>query len=165
MPIKQITIPNVEEKIKSILINFQVRKFPFIALNKKLEEEEKIAELYIVNQEAFNQLLEIELETKISIENDKDVELKKSSLYNKERDIYNKIDNYPHLIIILKIPIEVSVSRKPEEHSDPKRVNNLKKKIKAITSIEKLPNLFVVDATQSYEAVQKEVKSIIWNNI
>lgn len=90
---------------------------------------------------------------------------KKSSLYNKERDIYNKIDNYPHLIIILKIPIEVSVSRKPEEHSDPKRVNNLKKKIKAITSIEKLPNIFVVDATQSYEAVQKEVKSLIWKNI
>jgi len=90
---------------------------------------------------------------------------KKSSLYNKERDIYNKIDNYPHLIIILKIPIEVSVSRKPEEHSDPKRVDNLKKKISAITSIEKLPNIYIVDATQSYEAVKKEVKSLIWKNI
>jgi thymidylate kinase len=89
----------------------------------------------------------------------------KSSLYTKERDIYDKIDNYPHLIIILKIPIEVSVSRKPEEHSDPKRVDNLKKKIKAITSIEKLPNIIVIDATQSYNAVKKEVKSIIWNNI
>ncbi len=89
----------------------------------------------------------------------------KSALYNRERDIYNKIDNYPHLIIILKIPIEVSVSRKPEEHSDPKRVNNLKKKISAITSIEKLPNIYIVDATQSYEAVKKEVKSLIWKNI
>jgi len=89
----------------------------------------------------------------------------KSSLYNKERDIYNKIDDYPHLIIILKIPIEVSVDRKPEEHSDPKRVDNLKNKISAITSIEKLPNIYIVDATQSYEAVKKEVKSLIWKNI
>jgi thymidylate kinase len=90
---------------------------------------------------------------------------KKSALYKKERNIYNRIDNYPHLIIILKIPIEVSISRKPEEHSDPKRVDNLKKKIKAITSIENLTNVIVVDATQSYEAVKKEVKSIIWKNI
>ena len=90
---------------------------------------------------------------------------KKSFLYKKERKIYSYIDDYPHLIIILKIPIEVSVARKPDEHCGIDRINNLKKKIEAINNIENLSNVVVVDATKSYENVRKEVKSIIWNNI
>ena len=90
---------------------------------------------------------------------------KKSFLYKKERKIYSYIDDYPHLIKILKIPIEVSVARKPDEHCGIDRINNLKKKIEAINNIENLSNVVVVDATKSYENVRKEVKSIIWNNI
>lgn len=92
--------------------------------------------------------------------------LKPSSfLSESEKAIYESFPNYPDLIIYLRIPLEVSISRKPEEHNNDTRIAGLKNKIDALESLPQLKNLIVVDATRPYEEVRKEIKSIVWHYI
>ena len=90
---------------------------------------------------------------------------KKSVYFKRELDIYQKFPNYPDIIIILKIPIEVSIERKPDEHNNPRIIHNISKKIEAIDSLSNLDNSIIINATEKYSEVLKLIKAFIWRKI
>lgn len=88
-----------------------------------------------------------------------------SIFHRKEFDVYKKFPDYPDIIIILKIPIEVSISRKPDEHNNPSIIHNISKKMEAIDNLHNLKDSIIIDATKEYSEVLKSVKSFIWGKI
>ena len=89
----------------------------------------------------------------------------KSFWYRREREIYDKFNNYPDVLILLKIPLKVSIARKPDEHDNIERIENLGKKIEALKPIESLNDIHIVDATAEYSQVKRKVQSIIWSHL
>ncbi len=81
----------------------------------------------------------------------------------KELELFDAIDNYPDLIIILDIDIETSLKRKKEHIHIKKR---LKEKIRAVQTLKSNnvhQNLHIVDAKQNQKLVLAEIKKIVWN--
>ena len=89
----------------------------------------------------------------------------KFKTFKKHFDVYKKFPDYPDIIIILKIPIEVSISRKPDEHNNSSIIHNIGKKIEAIDNLDNLKDSIIIDAAKEYPEVLKSVKSFIWRKI
>lgn len=89
-----------------------------------------------------------------------------SYLYKAERKIYNKIEAYPDLMIILDIDYETSAER-TDDLSNQQKIQRRHDKIFAVKALAKKcrKKLFVIDATQPYTVVLKTIKQIIWKNI
>ena len=85
-----------------------------------------------------------------------------SILHNKEFEIYNSITRYPDLTIILNVPIEISIQRKPSLHNNIKTVTQIKNKILAVSKLEHIPNSLIIDGSKDYEIVRKKIKQFIF---
>lgn len=86
---------------------------------------------------------------------------------SQELKIYDKIDEYPDLVIVLSINYDTSAGRKPE-HRDPSMEKELKNKISAIESIKETASnkrIIILDANLSQDIVLNQIKKIIWEHI
>lgn len=86
-------------------------------------------------------------------------------LHTIERCFYKDIEPYPEILIVLQIPLDVSVKRKPEHKNE-----ILKKQIeKKITAVNQLSNsikeedIYFIDASQELNKVIIDIKRIIWS--
>lgn len=84
----------------------------------------------------------------------------RSALHRLERYYYQQI-LLPEIVIALRLPPEVAILRKPEEDSGFVRARN-----EAICKAQwgSAP-VFLVDATNSREAVLSQLKSIVWQRL
>lgn len=83
----------------------------------------------------------------------------------KELELFNIIDNYPDLLIILDIDLEISLRRKEEHINIKKRLKEKIEAVKKLKSIDIHKDIHIVDATKNQNLVLAEIKSIIWKNL
>jgi thymidylate kinase len=86
--------------------------------------------------------------------------------YNKERVIYDSINNYPDIMLILDIDLDTSIKRKPEHSKIAKRLKEKEIAIKSlIKNVNGQENICIIDASKPQDEVMRIIKKFVWDRL
>ena len=89
-----------------------------------------------------------------------------SFFHDKERSLYNQIDPYPDITIVLKVDQETAVARTKKMTTEA-QVQQHRDKIEAIDRLTAEPKsiMKVINASDDYNAVRRQAKKFVWDSL